>query len=64
MATPERIYRSSIRVFSLLFIALGLVILVATLAAGGGPLSLGVLMGIIFVAVGAGRLWAAARMSR
>jgi hypothetical protein len=64
MATPERIYRASIRAFSLLFIALGLVILVATLAAGGGPLSLGVLMGIIFVAVGAGRLWAAARMSR
>ncbi len=64
MATPERIYRASIRAFSLVFIALGLVILVATLAAGGGPLSLGVLMGIIFVAVGAGRLWAAARMSR
>ncbi|HET7177512.1 MAG TPA: hypothetical protein VFI63_02380 [Solirubrobacterales bacterium] len=64
MARPERIYRASVRAFSLLFVALGLVILVATLAAGGGPLSLGVLMGIIFLAVGAGRLWAAARMSR
>ncbi|HEX8958186.1 MAG TPA: hypothetical protein VF770_00010 [Solirubrobacterales bacterium] len=64
MATPERIYRASVRAFSLLFVALGLVILVATLAAGGGPLSLGMLMGIIFVAVGVGRLWVAARMSR
>lgn len=64
MATPERIYRASVRVFSLVFVAFGLAILVTTLASGGGPLSLGVLMGIIFVAVGAGRLWAAARMSR
>ena len=34
-----------------------LVILVATLVAGGGPLSVGVLLGVAFVAVGAGRLW-------
>jgi len=40
------------------------VILVATLAAGGGPLSVGFVMGIAFLAVGAGRLWAASRMSR
>ncbi len=64
MATPERIYRGSVRVLSLVFVAFGLGILVATLVAGGGPLSVGVLMGIVFMAVGAGRLWAAARMSR
>jgi hypothetical protein len=64
MATPERIYRASVRAFSLVFVALGLAILVTTLASGGGPLSVGVLMGIIFLAVGAGRLWVAARMSR
>jgi hypothetical protein len=64
MSSPERIYRGSIRTFSLVFIAIGLVILVSTLVNGGGPLSVGVLMGLAFAAVGAGRLWAASRMSR
>jgi hypothetical protein len=64
MPSPERIYRGSIRTFSLVFIALGLLILASTLANGGGPLSVGVLMGIAFVAVGAGRLLVASRMSR
>ena len=61
MATPERIYRGSVRVFSLVFVFLGLLILVTTLAAGGGPLSIGTLLGIAFLAVGAGRLWIASR---
>jgi hypothetical protein len=64
MSTPERIYRASVRAFSLVFIAFGLVILVTTLAGGGGPLSVGVLLGLAFLGVGAGRLWAASRMSR
>jgi hypothetical protein len=46
-----------------IFIALGLVILVRTLAGGGGPASVGTILGVIFVAIGAGRLWIAARMS-
>jgi hypothetical protein len=62
MASPERIYRGSTRVLSVIFIALGLLILASTLAAGGGPLSLGILLGIVFVAVGAGRLWLSTRM--
>jgi hypothetical protein len=61
VASPERIYQGSIRAFSLVFIALGLLLLVATLAAGGGPLSVGTLLGIAFLAVGAGRLWIASR---
>ena len=39
--------------FSLAFVAIGLVVLVVTLANGGGPASVGVLMGIAFLAVGA-----------
>ncbi len=61
MASPERIYRGSVRLMSLLFVALGLALLVSTLAAGGGPLSVGVLLGVAFLAVGAGRLWIASR---
>jgi len=58
----ERIYRGAVRAFSLGFIAIGLVVLVVTLANGGGPASLGFLMGLAFVGIGAGRLWAGARM--
>lgn len=61
VSSPERIYQGSVRVFSLVFIALGLVLLVATLANGGGSLSIGTLLGIAFLAVGAGRLWIASR---
>ncbi len=61
MAPPERIYQRSVRAFSLVFLAGGLVILVSTLANGGGPLSVGFLLGIAFLAVGAGRVWMAAR---
>ena len=61
MASPERIYRGSVRIMSLVFAALGLALLVSTLANGGGPLSVGVLLGVAFLAVGAGRLWIASR---
>lgn len=61
MASPERIYQNSVRAFSFVFIVLGLALLVATLASGGGPLSVGTLLGIAFLAVGAGRLWIASR---
>lgn len=57
-------YQHSIRLLSLVFLALGGVLLVTTLASGGGPASVGVLMGIAFLAVGAGRLWVSARMGR
>ena len=38
-------------------VAFGLLILVVTLANGGGPASVGFLLGIVFIAVGVGRLW-------
>jgi Flp pilus assembly protein TadB len=60
----ERAYRGAVRGFSIVFIAVGLAVLVVTLAHGGGPLSVGVLMGIAFLAVGVGRLWVSSRMGR
>ena len=60
----ERIYRGAVRAFSFTFVAIGLAVLVVTLAGGGRPLSLGFLMGLRFIGVGAGRLWAGARMGR
>lgn len=64
MASPERIYRGSVRAFSIVMVVLGLAILVTAVANGGGPASVGVLIGVAFVAVGAARLWMSARMSR
>ena len=58
----EGLYRGAVRAFSLAFVAIGLTILVVTLAGGGGPASFGFLIGIVFVAVGAGRLWLGRRV--
>jgi hypothetical protein len=44
---------------STLMVLIGVVLLVATLAHGGGPLAIGVLLGVLFVAAGAGRLYIA-----
>jgi hypothetical protein len=61
MSSPERIYRGSVRLFSLVFVLLGLGLLAITLAKGGGPFSVGTLLGLAFLAVGVGRLWISAR---
>jgi len=60
----ERVYRGAVRAFSLVFVAIGLLVLVVTLANGGGPASLGFLMGIAFLVVGVGRLWIGMRMEK
>jgi hypothetical protein len=44
-------------VLSSLIAVLGLVMLVSTIARGGGPLSAGVVFGVLFCAAGAGRLY-------
>ena len=41
----------------LTMIVLGLAMLVRAVTGGGGPLALGVLIGVLFVAAGAGRLY-------
>ncbi len=46
---------------SILLVVVGIAILVRTIAAGGGVLALGILLGVLFVAAGAGRLWVSRR---
>jgi hypothetical protein len=48
-------------VLSGLMVLIGLALVVRTLTVGGGPLAVGLLMGLLFVAAGAGRLWAERR---
>ena len=55
----QRAYRQTTRLFGLLVCALGIAMVVSTLARGGGPLALGVIVGCAFVAIGAGRLYLA-----
>lgn len=62
--SSERVYRGAVRAFSLVFVAIGLLVLVVTLANGGGPASLGFLMGLAFLLVGVGRLWIGMRMEK
>jgi hypothetical protein len=47
-----------------LMLFLGVAILVRTVGAGGGPMALGILVGLLFVAAGAGRLWATGALQR
>jgi hypothetical protein len=58
------VYRGAVTGFSLVFVGVGLAVLVVTLVNGGGPVSVGFLMGIAFVAVGVGRLYVNSRMGR
>ena len=47
-----------------LMVFIGIAIVVRTIGAGGGPTALGILLGIAFVAAGAGRLWATNALQR
>jgi hypothetical protein len=45
------------RILSGMMVLIGLAMIISAVARGGGPLAYGVVLGIMFVAAGAGRLW-------
>jgi hypothetical protein len=49
-------------VMSLLMIGLGIAMIGVTLSNGGGPVAFGVIIGVLFVLAGGGRLWAQRRL--
>jgi hypothetical protein len=59
----ERAYLAGSRALSAILCLVGATLLVTTLVRGGGPLALGVVMGVLFCALGAARLWLARQMS-
>ncbi len=61
MADPRGVHRGATRVLSVAMLVIGIAILGRTVAAGGGPTAIGVIVGVMFLAVGAGRLWLEAR---
>ncbi len=60
MAGVERAYRNSTRAFGLLMVLIGTAMAVTAVARGGGPLSYGVVLGVLFAGLGAARLYLAA----
>ena len=52
------------RLMSALMVFLGVAIVVRTIDAGGGPAALGIVVGVLFVAAGAGRLYATRALER
>ena len=52
MPAPRNLHSGASQVLSAVMVLLGVAILVSTLARGGGPLALGVLLGVLFVAAG------------
>jgi APA family basic amino acid/polyamine antiporter len=59
MPAPRELHRQATRVLSTAMVLLGVALVVSTIARGGGPLAIGVLLGVLFVAAGAGRLYLA-----
>jgi hypothetical protein len=57
MPDPRRFQRASTRVFSVLLVVLGAAIVISTLARGGGVLAARLILGVLFVAAGAARLY-------
>lgn len=50
-------YRVATMLLSAAMVLVGLAMLERTLSAGGGPLALGTVLGLLFVGAGAGRLY-------
>ena len=59
--SPDEGYQLAVRIFSVTIIGFGLAILIVTLARGGGPLAVGFLFGLLFIALGSGRLYLSMR---
>ena len=56
MQQPDLRWRATV-ILSLTLAVLGVLIMVRTVEAGGGPFSIGILVGVLFLLAGAGRLW-------
>jgi hypothetical protein len=58
---PDEVYRGVTRLFAVVIVGFGAAILIVTLANGGGPLSTGVILGLLFLGLGGGRLYLSLR---
>jgi uncharacterized membrane protein HdeD (DUF308 family) len=64
MPEPRDLHRHTTVLLSVILVVLGVALIVRTLTAGGGALAFGLLMGVLFIAAGVGRLYVNARLAR
>lgn len=57
MPEPRDVHRATTDVLSVALIVLGVAMLVSTVARGGSPIALGVILGLLFVGAGTGRIY-------
>jgi hypothetical protein len=55
----ERVYHHSTRAFGVLMVVIGTALVVSAIVLGAGPLSYGVVVGVLFAALGAARFYLA-----
>jgi hypothetical protein len=55
----QRAYLASTRLLSAALLLVGVAMVASTIARGGGPLAVGILLGLMLAVVGAARLWLA-----
>lgn len=61
MPEPADIHRASTTAMSAVMVVIGIAMVVSTLARGGGPFAIGMLLGVLFLLAGAGRLYVGRR---
>jgi hypothetical protein len=57
MPEPQHLRATSTRTMSLLMIVIGCAMVIRTIVAGGSAAALGIILGVLFIAAGAGRLY-------
>lgn len=55
------LHRASTQLLSLVLIGIGIALIARTIAGGGGALAIGIILGVLFMAAGSGRLWVSRR---
>jgi hypothetical protein len=61
MPDPREVHRGATRLLSAAMVIIGVAMIGRTLAGGGGGLALGLLLGLLFILAGAGRLYVSRR---
>ena len=56
MPDPRDVHRAATRILSAIMVVIGVLLLVLTFAGGGGPISLGTILGVLFLLAGIMRL--------
>jgi hypothetical protein len=64
MSKPRDLHRQTTAVLSAILVLLGVAMIVRTLTAGGGAIALGLLLGVLFIAAGLGRLYLGGLLAR